>query len=516
MTITDVSAKMSGMRIATGGIRHESNTFSSVGTDWHSFATLDTVSVGEQIFERFAGTRTVTCGFMDESGRRGIELIPLIWARSTPSAAVSHEAYERLRRMLLDRLASHPHVDGVLLDLHGAMVTTELDDAEGDILSVVRGVVGADVPIVATLDLHTNMTARMVDAADVLVGFDTYPHVDMYERGIEAVEIMHRILRDRLKPTMAYVKLPLLWSVSKQITAQDPMKDVMERVHEVESEDGVVNVTVSTGFPYADIEQAGASVTVTTADDVAGARGRADELADFIWERRRDWQDAFISVEEGIRRGEAGGAYPVVLADVADSPGGGGSCDGTEILRVFLDLDVQDAVVAVIADPESVARADGAGVGHRVDLVVGGKTDRLHGDPVRLSGHVSCICDGRFVLKGPMNTGTVENMGRTAVVKSGGTEVILTERRVNATFDAELLRSLGIDPMERRFIGVKSGVHFRASYGPIAGAIYEVDTPGTNTCRFERLPYRRIRRPIYPLDDYTTFTLTKRMPRPSG
>ncbi len=489
------------MRIATGGINHESNTFSTIPTTWESFAGNNGLSEGEAIVERFSGTNTITCGFIEGCSEYGYELLPLIWASATPSDAVQQEAYERLKSRLLKRLEGLGKVDGVLLDLHGAMVAKETDDVEGDLLEAVRGVVGPNTPLVATLDLHTNMTQQMVRNADVLVGFDTYPHVDMFERGKEAAAILRSMLERGIRPTMAFHKLPLFWAVSKQITDKPPMKDVLDYAHRIEGETGIINVTFSTGFPYADIPDAGASVTVTADGNPDLAQCKADELAGYIWDRRRDWQDHFPSIREAIRMGQKGGAYPAVLADVADSPGGGDTCDGTEILRVFLEDEVPEAVVVVIADPESVQQAIEAGVGNRVNLRVGGKTDDLHGEPVSVEGHVALISDGRFVLKGPMRRGTVAEMGRAVVVKSKGTEIIITERRVSETFDAQLVRSLGIEPADRKFIAVKSGVHFRSTYEPLAGVIYEVDTPGTNTCDFAKLAYERIRRPLYPVDD---------------
>jgi microcystin degradation protein MlrC len=490
------------MRIAIGGIGHESNTFSVVPTTWESFSANNGLSRGEAIFERFADTNTIVSGFMDGCSELGYRQVPLIWTTTTPSGAVQQEAYERLKSLLLESLEKAGGVDGVLLDLHGAMVAAETDDVEGDLLEGVRKAMGAQVPLIATLDLHTNMTERMVELADVLVGFDTYPHVDMYDRGKEAVAILRSMIEGGVRPTIAFHKLPLFWAVSKQVTNKPPMIDVIEYAHRIESEKGVINVTVSTGFPYADTPLAGAAVTVTTDNDIGLAQRWADELAEYVWERRGDWQDRYPSVREAIRMGREGGSFPVVLADVADSPGGGDTCDGTEILRVFLEDDVPDAVVVVIADPESVQQAIEAGVGNRVSLQVGGKMDDLHGEPVAVEAYVTLISDGRFMLKGPMRRGTVAEMGRTAVAKCKGTEIIITERRVSETFDAQLLRSLGIEPVDRKYIAVKSGVHFRSTYEPLAGAIYEVDTPGTNTCDFARLPYRRVRRPIFPLDDF--------------
>jgi microcystin degradation protein MlrC len=303
---------------------------------------------------------------------------------------------------------------------------------------------------------------------------------------------------------MAYRQLPLLTSPPAQCTMKPLMSGVVERLHALETEPGVVTATLSMGFPFADIRDVGVSVLVTTNNDQQLAEQHADKFAKYIWDMREAFDPNLVSVEEAIEITNQSEGQPIVLAEGSDNPGGGGPCDGTTILQKFIEAEVQDAVIAVIADPESVAQAVEAGVGNRVQLNVGGKTDEQHGAPVTLTGYVKTLSDGRFILKGPMGRGTVGNMGRTAVIQVGGIEIVLTERRIQP-YDAEVLRSVGIEPQTRKLIALKSAVHFRADYTPIAHQILDVDTPGVHSPNLFNYDYQKLRRPIYPLDSTVTY-----------
>ena len=487
------------MRIATGCIGHETNSFSSVPTTIDSFSKM----VGDDIFKYFGNTGTITGGFIDAADELNVELVPLLWSFATPSRRVEQDAYETLKSEFLDRLAGTGEIDGVALDLHGAMVTEEIEDAEADLISSVRQIVGSR-PIVVTFDLHANITPDTVKYPDVIIGFDTYPHIDTYERGVEAVEVMHKIVRGELQPTMAYRQLPLLTSPPAQCTMRPPASDLVKKLHQLESEDGVVTATLSMGFPFADIYNTGVSVLVTTNGNQALADQKAEEFARHIWSIRESFRTNLVSIEDAIRYANRSEGQPIVLAEGADNPGGGGPCDSTFILRAFVEADAQDAVVAIIADPESVAQAIEAGVGNRVNLNVGGKTDDMHGEPVSLESYVKTISDGVYVRKGPMSRGAVDRLGRTAVIRAGGVEVILTEER-SQPLDAEVLRCVGIEPRDRKLIALKSSVHYRADYTPIAHEIMEVDTPGVHSPNLNNFRFENLRRPIYPLDPTAQF-----------
>ena len=485
------------MRIATGCIGHETNTFSPIATNFDSFVQ-GTYCVGDQVIAEFAGTSTITGGFLARAAELGMEIVPLLWTFATPSGTVKQAAYERLKADFLARLGEAGSLDGVLLDLHGAMVTEAHEDAEGDLLRAVREQVG-DLPVVVTLDLHANITMAMAEYADVIVGFDTYPHVDCYERGLEGAQIIADTVTGEIRPTMAYRQLPLLTSPPPQCSMRPPMSEAIAALHEVEARPGVLTATLSMGFPFADIHDAGCSVLVTTDGDQQLAADYADEFARYMWNRREVFRADLVSVHEAIEFAQQSQGQPVVLAEGSDNPGGGGPCDGTFILRALMEADFQGAVVAVIADAESVAKAVAAGVGEKVELEVGGKSIALHGVPVALCGYVQAITDGHFVHKGPMARGKSAQMGRTAVVKVGGVEIILTELRIQP-FDMEVLRSVGIEPRDRKLIALKSAVHFRADYTPLAQAIVEVDTPGVHSPNLFSYEYQKLRA-VYPLSE---------------
>jgi len=490
------------MRIAIGCIGHETNTFSPVKTSIDNFKG-GAYYIGEEIVAAFRQTSTITGGVIDSAEKLDMQLVPLLWTFATPSGTVEQTAYEILKAEFLDRLKRTGQIDGVLLDLHGAMVTEAIEDAEGDFIRVVREVVGP-LPIVVTLDLHANITAEMAESADIIIGFDTYPHVDCYERGFEAAQLIFATIRGDIRPTMAYRQLPMLTSPPAQCTMKPLMSEVLKKLHALEVEAGVVTATLSMGFPFADIRDAGVSILVTTNGDEKLAEQYAAEFATYIWGMRDAFRVDLVSVEEAIQHANHSKGKPIVLAEGSDNPGGGGPCDGTIILRAFIEADVQDAVIAVIADAETVDSAISAGVGNRIELSVGGKTDRVHGDPVSLTGYVKTISDGTFVHKGPMGRGRVGNMGRTVVLKVGGVEVIVTEKRIQP-YDAEVLRSVGIEPSDRKLIALKSAVHFRADYTPIAHEILEVDTPGVHSPNLFSYDYQKLRHPIYPLDPTAEF-----------
>ena len=490
------------MRIAFGCIGHETNTFSPVLTSINSFKD-GSYYVNEEIISAFSHTSTITGGFIENANKLGIELAPLLWTFATPSGTVDHKAYQTLKDEFLNRLHDTRDIDGIFLDLHGAMVTEQLEDAEGDLILAVREIVGA-LPIVTTLDLHANITPKMAENSEVIIGFDTYPHVDCYERGLEAAEIISAIVQGKIHPTMAYRQLPLLTSPPAQCTTKPLMNKILERLYALEAQPGVLTATLSMGFPFADIHHAGVSILVTTDGDQELAEQHINEFSSYIWETRQAFNLNLISVEQAIERVSKTKEKPIILAEGSDNPGGGGPCDGTVILNTLIKNQVKGAVVAVIADPESVELSIQAGVGKNVDLEVGGKTDSLHGNPVSLTGYVKTISDGNFIHKGPMGRGRAGHMGRTVVLEVDGIEIILTEKRIQP-YDAEVLRSVGIEPADRELVALKSAVHFRADYTSIAHEILEVDTPGVHSPDLFSYDYRKIRRPIYPLDSYTTW-----------
>jgi microcystin degradation protein MlrC len=379
------------------------------------------------------------------------------------------------------------------------MVTDRFEDVEGDLLRRVRQMVGPRVPVMATLDFHANITPRMANQADALIGYDTYPHVDNFERGQEAAHWLAAAVAGQVNPVVAFRAIDMLIGLPKQCTLSGPMADAFELVHQLEAQPGILAITMAGGFPFADIYDAGASVTVMANRDMDLARRTADEIARYLWERREAFRVELTPVKEAIACALKMGRGPVVLADVSDNPGGGSPGDGTLMLQELVGANVPSAVLAVMVDPEAVRTAKEAGIGRTATLVVGGKTDRRHGEPLTLTGKVAWVGQKEYVNRGPMMTGTTVKMGLTAVFVVNNVEIILTENHFQP-FDPEVLRCLHIEPRDRLLIGLKSAVHFRAGFQDLAEEIFEVDTPGITTPDLRRYSYNRLRRPIYPLD----------------
>lgn len=489
---------MQPKRLVIGQISHETNSFSPIRTDLHHFSARSYLR-GADILERFAATRTPLGGFIQYAGDMGAQVIPTVAASAVPSGWVRTRAYEQLLEELLGGIRRAGSVDGVLLALHGAMVTEDVPDAEGDILRRVRELVGPHVPVACTLDYHANLTDAMVSHADGLFGYNTYPHVDGWDRALEAAGFMKGLFEEEFSPVSVVVRPPVAPGVVPARTGWGPIKSLMERAFAWEEEPGVINVSVYGGFVYSDIEEAGLAFLATTDADPDLARRIAQELADAAWGMRRDFARDMMKPAEAVEYAIKRPKGPVILADVADNTGGGASGDGTEILRALVDQDARDAAVVTIPDPEAARIAFTAGVGGVFDAPVGGKIDDAHGDPVHVRGEVRLLSDGRFVHRGPMSTGLTSSLGRTAVVVSGGVEIIINDRRLQPV-DPEAPRSVGIDPLHRHIVVLKSSVHYRASYEPIAAEIVEVDGPGLSSPNLDRFEFRRIRRPVFPID----------------
>jgi len=484
------------MRVAIGGIVHETHTFSNVPTTLESFQARHFL-IGDDLFT-FARTETSLGGAIEAAREEGLELIPTLYAAATSSGLVTHEAFDHLLTLLLDGIERAKPLDGLFLVLHGAMVVEDIDDTEGYLLERLRDVVGEKISIVATLDLHANISPLMVEKADILVGYDTYPHIDAYERALEAGQLLASLLRGELRPAAALSKPPLMPLPQGMYTDRPPMKELIEVAHDMERADKVVTITVAGGFPYSDIEVAGMGIVVTTDGNQQLAEAKAEELANLAWDRRSQFLVNAVPVEEAMRRAMEAREGPVILVDGADNIGGGAPGDGTVLLRELLAQGAKGAVVT-IADREAVAQAMEAGVGQEVELLVGGKTDDLHGEPVAVKGRVHLISEGSYTRKGPYMTGERADMGRTVVLHCEGMNLVLMEKKT-PPFDAEHLHSLGIEPSEARIIVVKSAIAWRAAFGSMANEVIDVDTPGLCSIHLEHFPYRKIRRAIFPLD----------------
>ena len=487
------------MRIATGGVLHETSTFAAGQTTVPDFETGIGIARGVELFEKYRGANFCCGGFIDGMAEHGFELIPLLWAFAFPSGLIERVAYDTLKNEFLDGLRRELSrgIDGVLLDLHGAMVVEGIDDGDGDFMASVREVVGPKCPIVVTTDLHANHAPLRVAAADAIIGYDTYPHVDMAERGREAADLIVRTIRGEVRPVSALRQLPLFWSAACQVTAHPPIDELLRLVHDVERRPGILSATLSTGFPWADVPDMGASVIVVADRNRSLAQTTADEIGDWIWSRRERWHKQPLTVREAIAAGQQAGRFPIMLADMADNTGGGAPGDSTEVLRTFVEQDLADALVLYLVDVDVAKQAHAAGVGARLHVQLGGKSDPIQGLPVPLDVEVVALSDGRFRYDGPMYAGTNGDLGPSAWLRSRGINVVVVSVRMQP-LDQAFTRSLGIDCSTMKYISVKSAVHFRSGFEQLGGQIFNINAAAIHSHDFASLPYRR-RRPMYPL-----------------
>lgn len=488
------------MRVITGGVLHETSTFAHGRTVVRDFETGIGFARGREMFDKYHGANFCCGGFLDGAAKHGFELIPLLWAFAFPSGIIERKSYDTLKNEFLDGLRRELAigVDGVLLDLHGAMVVEGIDDGDGDFIASVRQIVGPNIPIVVTTDLHANHAPLRVAAANAIIGYDTYPHIDMAERGREAADLIVRAIRGDVQPVSAIRQLPLFWSAACQVTAHPPIEEAFRLVHEVERRSGILSVTLSTGFPWADIPDMGPSVIVVSDGDRVLAQQTADEVGQWIWTRRERWFKQPLTAREAIAQGRQEGRFPIMLADMSDNTGGGAAGDSTEVLRTFVELNLPDALVLYIVDPEVAEAAHQAGIGARMHVELGGKSDPIQGPPVPVDVEVVALSHGRFRYDGPMYAGVDGNLGNSAWLRHHGVNVVVVSVRMQP-LDQAFARSLGIDCSRMQYISLKSAVHFRSGFEQLDGPIFNIDARAIHSHNFASLPYQR-RRPMFPLD----------------
>ena len=488
------------MRVITGAIGHETSTFTTVATTWESYRNQRFgYLIGDEIISKFRGTNTTIGGFIAGAETHGLELIPTIFANAHPSGPTPRDIFEAILKDMLDRIAEAGSIDGVLLDLHGAMVAEGIDDGEGYILAAVRELVGPRVPILAELDIHSNVSRRMIEMADVLIGRETYPEIDQAERARECADVLVRMHREGLRPTMALHQIPLVWGLN-QVTAHSPMREAIAELHRIEAQPGVICGSIATCYPLADIPDMGASVYIVTDNDPDLAQRYADELAAWIWERRADWQVPIPPTREALAQATAEEKFPVIFADRNDNTGGGSPGDSTGMLQTFIEAELEDACILYIVDPEAVHACREAGVGATLTLDVGAKSTPLQGEPICMTAEIIALSDGGFSYDGPRNAGLESSMGPSAYIRQDGIHVLLVTER-EQPFDTAFSRTMGLDPRQMRYIGVKSTVHFRAGFESWAGAIHAVSEPSVHDPVGKELPFHNLGRKLYPFDD---------------
>lgn len=484
-------------RVAIGGFLHETNTFAP------SPATLDSFRHGHGsmgLFEgaeavaRVGGTNAGLAGALAHGQAEGWEVVPTLWAAATPSAQVTEEAFEAITGRLVEMIAAAGPLDGVYLDLHGAMVAEHHEDGEGEILARVRRLIGPGVPLVASLDLHANTTARMLAEADMLVAYRTYPHVDMADTGARAARALGRLMAGDPPPVKAMRQVPFLLPIAWQSTDMEPARGLYNWLAALEGEAASAGwpLSLNMGFPAADFPDCGATVLAYG----PGAEAQADALLAAVLAQEAAFAGRVYAPEEGVAealRIAAGASRPVVLADTQDNPGAGGDSDTMGMVRALAGI--EGAAIGSIFDPAAARAAHEAGAGATVRLALGGKS-RIPGDaPLEAEYRVEALSDGRFLCPGPFHGGAMVDMGPSACLNLGGLRIVVVSAKAQMA-DRAMFRQVGIEPEAMRVLCVKSSVHFRADFAPIAETILACAAPGPMPVSPASLPWQRLRRGV--------------------
>ena len=489
-----------GKRVLAARIMHETNTFSRVKTDMAAFRRRD-FHLDNEIPGAYRGTRSAFGGTFEAADRYGWTLVHPLSASANPSGLVTAEAFEALAELLLRAAAAQGPIDGALLHLHGAMVTERHEDGEGELLARLRKVIGPTVPVVVTLDLHANVSQAMAEHASALIAFRTYPHTDMYERALQGADLLERAMAGKIKPKTVLARRPTIFGLNHGRTQSGPMAELLRRADQHERNGDALVVSVCAGFTRADIHDVGPTVTVTGDGDDPRLQAIAERFMDYAWETRNETTIKLLSIPAviAIARDHQPGDKPLVISDFTDNPGGGGYGDATALLAALIEAKLPDVAFHAICDPAAVQAGLKAGLG-AATLTLGGKTDpTLGGGPLSLSGEITHIANGKFIAYGPMGGGVARDYGPSLVFRVGGVDIVVITNNGQAN-DLGQLTSLGIDPTRYRTVTVKSMHHFRAAFEPIARRVVEVDTGALCSEIYSQELFRKVRRPIHPLD----------------
>ena len=503
------------MKLVIAQMKHETNTYSPVPTPLARFATGGGLPPeGAAAISAYRGTGAALAAFISLAEEAGAEYTLPVAASAWPSGPVHDAAFEHIAGRICAAVAEG--CDAVLLDLHGAMVTQTYDDGEGELLRRIRAI-APTVPIGVALDMHTNLYDAMAANASAIAGYQTYPHIDMYETGLRAGRAVLAQLAGKARPTMAWGRNDMLPHVMRQGSDDSPNRELQARCREMEAQ-GALAASMFVGFPNADIRFAGLSAVVVTDNDLALARRWCDELLAMAWAQRQAFVYTIEPLPASMVRAQqlaaarAPGAGPdsqkgpdgpVVLLDHSDNCASGGTMDTMTVLGAMLDAGLQEAAAFAIFDPAAVQQMAAAGVGAQVTLALGGKLDMpaigLKGQPRVVSGRVKLLCDGRFRNRGPMARGERNDMGPTAVLDTGGIQIVVISNHVEP-HDLAAFAAVGLEPDRLRYLMLKSRVHWRAGLRGLAAGVVECAGTGVCTSDYELLAFRNVRRPMFPLD----------------
>lgn len=492
-------------KVLVARLSHESHAFSCLRTTLAEFGREELL-FGNDMLERMAGTRTELGGIIQAAHEYGWELVPVVSACASTSGPVTRAAYDALTEPILRALVEHPDIKAVVLSLHGAMYVEGLPDPEGDLLFRIRQQTGRNAIVASSLDLHANVTDAMVRYADILTSYRTTPHTDQFETGRRMSALVHRTLRGEINPYLCVARSATISAMDLGRTLGDtPMTRLQSRARQHEAQGTVLDVSLNAGYYMGDVFEAGPSVLVLGNGPEAADQclAVANELMDdaFSWRDKTTVQLQTIDAAMALCREPAQGNGPLILADYTDGPGGGGYGDATHLLQALIDANLPATLVGLLYDPESARQAVAAGVGNEVDLRIAGKTDaNFGGGPVPLRVRVVAVSDGRFKRTGPFKTGTPASIGTSALLQHGEVQIIVASNRVQAEERGQY-RVLGVDVEQLNILALKGINHFRADMEPISRGVVFVESGGIHVTNLRTLPYRNVRRPLWPLDD---------------
>jgi microcystin degradation protein MlrC len=483
-------------RIAVGGFLHETNTFAPTKATYSAFVHgggWPSMTQGRDVLKTMRHINVGLAGFVEQAETQGWELVPTIFAAASPSAHVTEDAYERIANVIVDGIENAGQIDAVYLDLHGAMVTEHLDDGEGEILARVRAAIGNDLPLVASLDLHANVTPGMVEQADALIAYRTYPHIDMADTGRAAARHLGLLLGTKRKLAKAFRQLPFLIPISWQCTNDQPARDIYQKLAALQSE-AVPTLSFCPGFPAADFFHCGPSVFAYGVAQ-ADADAAADKLAALIESHESDFDGRIYTPDEGVRLAmelAKTATRPIIIADTQDNPGAGGDSDTTGMLRALVRNRAVKAAIGAIYDPASARAAHAAGVGATVRTALGGKSGIKGDSPYEETFTIETLSDGKFVAPGPYYGGREMDMGPSACLRIGDVRVVVSSHKAQLA-DQSMFRYVGIEPTEQSILVNKSSVHFRADFEPIAEKLLICAAPGAMPADTAALPWKKLR-----------------------
>ncbi len=484
------------IRIAVGGFLHETNTFAPTKATYDAFVHgggWPRMELGADVLKTLRRINVGLAGFIEAAEAERWELVPTIFTAATPCAHVTEDAFERIAKVIVDGIASAGRLDAVYLDLHGAMVTEHLDDGEGEILARVRKVIGKELPLIVSLDLHANVTPEMVEHADALIAYRTYPHVDMADTGRACARHLKLLLETKHRFAKAFRQVPFLIPISWQCTNDQPTKGIYEKLAALES-DAVPTLSFAPGFPAADFVDCCPSIFAYGRTQ-AEADAAADTIAALVESHEDDFDGKIYSPDEGVRHAmelAKTAKRPIVIADTQDNPGAGGDSDTTGMLRALVRNNAKRAAIGVIYDPASAKAAHTAGEGATVTLALGGKSGIPGDAPYKETFIVEKLSDGKFVAPGPYYGGRDMDMGPSACLRIGDVRVVVSSRKAQLA-DQSMYRYVGIEPTGQAILVNKSSVHFRADFEPIAEKLLICAAPGAMPADTAALPWTRLR-----------------------